>query len=157
MDEYLSFEIAAVTKEADIRQAFKIRHTVFVVEQKVDEEAEIDDHDDHAMHLLATVYGDPIGTLRIRFIDNGDITKVERVAVLKDWRSSGVGAELMKEALAIGARFRSKTMLLHAQVAVIPFYEKLGYEVEGDEFDDEGIPHVAMTRSVPAASNYTFS
>ncbi len=156
MNEYLPLEIAQISNDADIEQAFEVRRRVFVAEQNVDEDAEIDGLDEYAMHLLATVHGDAIGTLRIRFLNDGDIAKVERVAVLKDWRSSGVGSELMKEALNIAARFRTRTMKLHAQVDVVPFYENLGYTTEGEPFDEEGIPHLVMTLQVPATPNHTF-
>lgn len=117
-----------------------VRREVFVVEQQVPEEIEVDEHDPVSLHFLAVdSAGLPIGTARL--LSNG---RVGRMAVLADWRRSGVGRALLTEVIAT-ARHRGDTRLfLHAQVHSIPFYESLGFSVCGEEFEEAGIPHREM-------------
>lgn len=121
-----------------------VRHEVFVVEQQVPEEIEVDEHDPLSLHFLAVdSAGLPIGTARL--LGNG---RVGRMAVRADWRRSGVGRALLTEVIAT-ARHRGDTRLfLHAQVHSIPFYESLGFSVCGEEFEEAGIPHREMHRSL---------
>lgn len=129
----------------DIAACRAIRHAVFVVEQAVPEEEEWDGLDEGAIHLLARdAAGRPVGTARILL--KGDMAKIGRVAVLREARGSGVGAGLMRAALAhlagIGGVRRAT---LGAQTHAIGFYERLGFVAHGPEYDDAGIPHRDMT------------
>lgn len=117
-----------------------VRREVFVVEQGVPEEHEIDEHDATAWHFLARdPAGSPIGTSRL--LPSG---RVGRVAVLSSWRGKGVGRALVLEVLRASRELGLPRAHLHAQVWTIPFYESLGFEVCGEEFDEAGIPHRAM-------------
>ena len=124
-----------------------IRIAVFVEEQNVPPELEPDEFDDSALHLLAVdaATGDALGTARV--VDKGSgLAKIGRVAVLQSARGRGVGQTLMACALDHAARAGQTVAALDAQVHVIPFYERLGFVVEGPVFDDAGIPHRRMTR-----------
>jgi predicted GNAT family N-acyltransferase len=125
---------------------FSIRRTVFVEGQGVSEAAEIDGLDPDCTHFLAHVEEAPVATARLR--ETGGLAKAERVAVLEAERSRGVGRALMEaleaEALARGLG----EVLLHAQVPVIPFYEKLGYAAEGDVFLEDDIAHRVMRKKL---------
>lgn len=123
-----------------------LRRRVFVDEQGVDEALEWDGLDERAEHFLARSEPDgaPLGTARMRVVE-GD-AKAERVAVLPRDRSSGVGRALM-EALEDRARaLGCPRVLLNAQVRVVAFYRRLGYEASGPVFDSAGIDHRAMSK-----------
>ncbi|AZV80158.1 GNAT family N-acetyltransferase [Parasedimentitalea marina] len=133
--------LISITNDHDI--CFALRHQVFVVEQDVPVEEEIDELDKLATHLLATEKGLPIGTARVVY--QGDIAKIGRVCVLKSARGTGLGAGLIKAAVQI-ARDRpdvSKAKL-GAQLHALGFYEKLGFSVDGPVYLDAGIEHRDM-------------
>lgn len=125
----------------DMAAAFAIRRAVFCVEQGVSEAEEIDGRDDRCRHYLAIASGVAVGTARTRILPTGD-TKIERVAVLKPHRRSGIGRLLMIHIMD-GAR---PNMVLNAQIAVEPFYAGLGFIAQGPIFEEAGIEHIHMTR-----------
>jgi predicted GNAT family N-acyltransferase len=123
-----------------------LRRAVFVDEQGVDPAIDADGEDEHATQFLAWASGVPIGTARLRVIDG--TAKAERVAVLDDFRGRGVGRALMNVVEA-GARGQGhRTILVHAQETSVPFYERLGYQASGERFDEAGIPHLAMRKTI---------
>ena len=139
--------ITCIALPADREAAFAIREVVFVDEQKVDLPLEFDGLDDDADHLLATLDGRAVGTLRLRRIDN-KTAKIERVAVLKEARGQAIGAALVKAALE---RLREQGVAnakLHAQTYALDFYAKLGFVAYNGVFDEDGIPHKAMRRAI---------
>lgn len=140
--------IVEVRSRDRLEQAFAIRRAVFVVEQGVSETLEIDGRDDEARHLLALRDGDPVGTLRLRWVDDGRVAKIERVAVLPPARGAKVGQILVEAALALARTAGAEAALLHAQTVVQGFYARLGFVACGPEFIEDGIPHVAMQLSL---------
>lgn len=131
----------------DRDKCYRIRMVVFVEEQRVPPWEEMDQFDEEAEHYLADVSGVPVATARL--VDKGQGTgKVGRVAVLREHRGSGVGRELMRTVIVDGFELFD-TLLLDAQVQVIPFYERLGFTAEGDIFLDAGIEHRRMTLKRP--------
>ncbi len=143
--------VVRVTDEQRLEDAFSVRQTVFVEEQGVDEEIEYDEHEDDAAHFTAYEddpdTGDPIGAARLREPDEG-VGKVERVAVLESHRENGIGRELMDALEAEAVSDGLETLKLHAQTRAAGFYRELGYEQYGEEFEEAGIPHVAMKKSL---------
>ena len=129
---------------AEREQAFAIRRAVFVQEQGVAEALEFDERDAQARHLLALRDGEPVGTLRVRWLDRGHTAKIERVAVLPVARGAKVGQALVEAALAAAKAGGAKVALLHAQTTVQGFYVRLGFVAFGPEFVEDGILHVAM-------------
>ena len=128
--------------EADYPALRAIRFTVFVDEQNVPEDIEIDDDDPRCIHVLALDDGLPVGTGRIDIEKSG---KIGRVAVLASHRRNGVGEAVMRMLHAIALENGVTGCWCHAQVSAAPFYEKLGYRITDDEpFDEAGIPHVQM-------------
>lgn len=123
-----------------------LRRAVFVDEQGVDPTLDADGLDESATQFLAWANGIPIGTARLRIVDG--LAKAERVAVLEDFRGHGVGRKLMDVVEATARAQGHGTILVHAQLAVVPFYERLGYAASGDAFDEAGIPHRRMTRAL---------
>ncbi|SFS06971.1 Predicted N-acyltransferase, GNAT family [Halomicrobium zhouii] len=124
-------------------EAHAIRRTVFVEEQGVSEPVEFDDRDGAARHFVARVGSDAAGTARVRLVD-ADTAKVERVAVLPEFRGRGVGDAVMRAAHEYARNENRSRALLHAQTRVAEFYESLGYESLGPVDDETGIPHVEM-------------
>jgi predicted GNAT family N-acyltransferase len=135
--------VRTAASPADRDACFAIRKTVFVDEQGVPAEAELDEHDAAATHLLALADDRPIGTMRWRTAEPS-MAKVERVAVLREGRGLGAGAALMNEALRQITAGGHTQAVLHAQTTARAFYERLGFVVEGAPFDEEGIEHVRM-------------
>lgn len=135
------------TTSAIYKDALKIRYAVFVNEQGVSEEEEIDSLEDKTEHVVLYVDGKPVATARI--YDLGENTfKVQRVAVHKDARGIGYGAVIMTEAEKRIHELGGHKVTLGAQNSAIPFYEKLAFNIEGEEFMDAGIPHHTMSKYV---------
>lgn len=113
-----------------------IRDTVFIQEQNIPVEMEWDEFDQQAIHIIAQVQGQTVGTARL--LDNGSIG---RVAVLKPWRKKGVGYKMMRYLMDLAKHQKHASIHLHAQVVALEFYQKLGFVTVGDIFDEAGIPH----------------
>jgi len=118
----------------------RIRTTVFVGEQKVPPEIEIDGRDPGCAHALAeSAAGEAIGTGRL--LPDG---RIGRMAVLAAWRNRGVGAALLAALVDEARRRGLREVHLHAQVGARRFYERHGFVPEGDEYLEAGIPHIGM-------------
>ncbi|WP_437877517.1 GNAT family N-acetyltransferase [Sorangium sp. So ce513] len=124
--------------------ALRLRHEVFVVEQAVPADIEVDELDEGAQHYVVLEGGEVVATMRI--VPYEDALKVGRVAVRKDLRGKGLGRRLLEEAIRIAAAQGARALVLNAQVAAAPFYRKLGFVEEGPIFDEAGIPHTRMVR-----------
>jgi predicted GNAT family N-acyltransferase len=122
-----------------------IRFEVFVDEQNVPPEIEMDDRDPHCIHFLACSGDEAVGTARIDIEHDG---KVGRLAVVARCRGQGIGRALMERCHEIAADRGLARVWCNAQVSAVPFYQSLGYRVEGDVFDEAGIDHLKMTRSL---------
>lgn len=137
------------TTEVDIRDADwqrdgeqlrQVRRRVFIEEQSVPEEMEWDTEDQQAAHLLATDRdGRPVGTVRI--LSSG---RIGRLAVLAHRRGQGIGAALLRRALAVNSVRRWPAPFLSAQTSALPFYVRMGFIATGEEFMEAGIPHRDM-------------
>jgi len=138
----MNIEVNKITDRDDLQKAWDIRIKVFMDEQGVDQRLEYE-YEDESTHFLALVDGQPAGTARWRKTDKG--IKLERFAVLKPYRGSGVGAELVKAVLNDIGDTKEK-LYLHAQSAVVDFYSKHGFRPEGDEFEEAGIKHYKMVK-----------
>jgi len=120
---------------------FNIRNTVFVVEQSVPEEIEMDDLDADAQHVLAFLDGIPVGTGRITAAG-----RIGRMAVLGECRGRGVGREILIALMHIGRGYPVDRLCLSAQCHAIRFYERMGFVAQGDIYEEAGIPHRWMER-----------
>jgi len=122
----------------------EIRNQVFVIEQNVPKEEEFDGLDDISTQILLSVEGKNIGTCRIRLTEKG--LKLERFAVLLEDRKIGAGMWMLKEVLIyIHQKFlEQKYIYLHAQIQVVEFYEKVGFEKVGEIFYECEIAHYKM-------------
>jgi len=136
----LKVKIKNIKSEKDLKFAFAIRKKVFVEEQNVPENIEWDEFEYNCNHILAEFAGNPVGTARWRKTEKG--IKLERFAVLKDFRSNGIGGQLVKFVLK---ELKGKyNIYLHAQEPVVKFYEHLGFKMKGERFFEANIPHWVM-------------
>lgn len=116
-----------------------IRQKVFVEEQQVPEDLEWDELEESAQHFLIYQSNKAIGTGRLT--GSG---KIGRMAILKDARGNGAGLELLQRICKFARVSGQKNVYLNAQVHAVPFYEKAGFAVTGEEFMEADIPHVRM-------------
>jgi predicted GNAT family N-acyltransferase len=139
----MSEQIQRTTWQKDRDLLSNIRYQVFVDEQKVPIELEIDDDDPLAAHVLCLVDGQPVGTGRILL--NGHIG---RLAVLKAYRKQYYGKKILDHLELIAQENGLTEVFLNAQITAIPFYKKRGYMIISDIFDDAGIPHQTMRKNL---------
>ena len=125
--------------------AYAIRYAVFVEEQGIPAELEIDEYDPIAEHALAFIDGQCVATARI-YLDEQDPSKAKigRMAVLKGFRGQGIGTALLGEAIRVGMMQGASLFELHAQQSAVAFYAKLQFKPDGAIFDEVGIPHQCM-------------
>lgn len=116
-----------------------IRKQVFIIEQNIPEEEEWDDQDMISDHFVVYDQDQPIATARL--LQNNS---VGRVAVLKAYRGQGIGRMIMLEIIQQAHQQDRKFLQLSSQVHAISFYEKLGFSIQGDAYDECGIPHIKM-------------
>lgn len=139
----MSFHTALLL-HAEAAPCYEIRKAVFVDEQNVPLELEMDEYDSGATHFLLSEGNTPLATARL--LSKNGLAKIGRVAVLKQARGRGLGLAVMEAVLAEARRQGYAEAVLDSQVYAIPFYARLGFAAEGDEFDDAGIPHRRMRR-----------
>lgn len=138
--------IHKVKNDIDRKQAFRIREKVFINEQHVPAQEEMDEHDELAVHFLGMINEESIATSRLRFVDQ--YGKLERICVLPDYRGQSFGKQMilfMEKTIAENGYTMAK---LNAQTHAEEFYKRLGYETVSDIFLDAGIPHVTMTKTL---------
>lgn len=138
-------EVRVVETEKERSDAFKVRHTVFVHEQNVPAELEIDEHEENAIHFVAYDKHAPAAAGRFRVLN--ELAKVERICVLLQYRGTGLGLLLMNAIENHAKQLNLKGTKLNAQISAVGFYKKLGYQIVSEEFMDAGIPHVTMTKN----------
>ena len=135
-----SLECVVADWAAERGELERIRRTVFIEEQKIAEPDEWDGEDAGSVHILVRLNRDPVGTGRLNAAG-----KIGRIAVLAGQRGRGIGTLILSRLLDEARRLGIREPYLHAQVQAMPFYEKLGFERKGGEFDEAGIPHVRMS------------
>ena len=140
-----TFDINTVSWQADRQALEAVRVMVFVEEQRVPVDIEMDDRDAHCTHVLARHKGKPVGTGRVDIEKHG---KIGRVAVLPQYRGQGMGRVLMVALEAIAQQAGLSQVWVNAQVSAQGFYEKQGYVAEGETFLEADIPHLRMTKAL---------
>ena len=135
-------QVKKVNSDEELQKVFAVRRVVFVDEQNCPPELEWE-FEDEATHFLATVDGEPAGASRWRKTDKG--YKLERFAVLKEYRGFGIGQELVKAVLA-DLPPDADYIYLHAQIQATPLYAKFNFKETGPMFEEAGIQHYKMVR-----------
>jgi len=141
----LSYKL--VTSDRELKAAFEVRLQVFVEEQGISEELELDDLDQEALHMVVKDGERVIGTARVLFL-TANQAKIERMAILKPFRRRGIGKGIMS---FLNEELRNKQVeqvVLHAQYAVVAFYKSCGFEESGLPFQEAGIKHIKMERQL---------
>lgn len=140
----MSFTVRIVGWSSEEQTLRMIRETVFIMEQGVREYEEFDGRDAGCLHVLVEDQkGRPIATARMQ--NNG---KVGRMAVLRHWRKKGVGSAMLIKLFVEARVMGLKRLCADAQVQALPFYEKHGFRVVGDEFLDARIPHKKVVKDL---------
>jgi predicted GNAT family N-acyltransferase len=119
-----------------------LRREVFILEQHVPAEEEFDSYDLTATHVVALLDGDVVGALRILFLD--EHVKFGRVAVAQSARGRGIASKMMRYAMDLARARGEAKFYLTAQTDKLALYEKLGFIAFGEQFQDGGMPHLAM-------------
>lgn len=124
-----------------------IRRLVFQTEQGVEAELDFDGQDEISEQIIAYFDSQPVGTARIRYLNN-QTAKIERLAVLSTARGQGIGKKIMEKAIEIVAQKNIEEVLIHAQEYIKGLHQQLGFEQEGEEFEEAGITHVKMRKKL---------
>lgn len=143
--------MTVIVKRLDSDDEFEaikvIRSRVFIEEQGISPDLEIDEFDGAALHAVAYFSGNIVGTGRL-IIDNDTEARIGRMAVESSLRGHGIGSAILgfleNEALKLGI----KTVILHAQNYVKEFYVNSGYHEHGDAFMEAGILHIEMRKAI---------
>ncbi|KAF9954370.1 hypothetical protein BGZ72_004623 [Mortierella alpina] len=145
----MSYTIRFVENPEDMAKCHEVRYKVFSDEQGYDRSVEVDEIDPECLHWVAVDQnGQGVGTLRL-YKYSATVGKVGRVAVLLNTRGSGLGRLLM-EAMEkwVIENTQLEKLALSSQVPRSGFYEKFGYVRQGDEYPDEGQPHIYMEKTL---------
>ncbi len=134
-----------ISSNDELEEAFNIRRRVFVEEQNISEDIELDEYDSVATHIIVKDGDRAIGTARVQFPAKG-IAKIERMAVLKDFRRRGIGSNIIKFLTEDFKKRKIEQVVLHAQYAVVDFYRSCGFKETGEPFIEAGIKHIRMEK-----------
>lgn len=124
-----------------------IRRSVFQIGQGVEPALDFDGQDETSEQIIAYVDNQPVGTARIRYLDN-KTAKIERLAVLSTARGQGIGKKIMQTAIDVIAKKDVQEVLIHAQEYIKGLHQQLGFEQEGERFEEATIPHVKMRKKL---------
>jgi len=139
--------VEKISSSEQTEQAIYIREQVFVLEQNVPKEDEYDAYENESVHFLAYFENVPCGTARWRFTEKG--IKLERFAILKEYRDKKIGKAILEKVLDDVKKHpknSNKALYLHAQVQVVGFYEKFGFQKLGEPFEECDIWHYKMQK-----------
>lgn len=146
----MDFKTTTDTNSSVYTESLAIRKKVFIDEQFVDESLEIDELESKTTHIVGYYEGTPCCTARLYLKDSNHL-KIQRVAVLKEYRNRGIGRDLLEEIEKLAKHtFSVHYLVLDSQDHAIPFYEKSGYTVTGEGFLDADIPHHHMQKKIAA-------
>ena len=141
-------EVKLITTQEELQKAFEIRKVVFVDEQNVPMEEELDQYEPESTHFIAYIDGVPCGACRWRYTNEG--VKLERFAVLKEYRGKKVGAALVQATLdniKSDPNYKGQKLYLNSQVDAVFLYEKFGFVEEGEMFLECDIKHMKMVKN----------
>lgn len=128
--------------------ACEVRRLVFQEEQAISADLEFDGQDDAAQHFIAFLGNQIVATARVRYFPEQNAAKIERMAVLSNFRNQGIGFKLMQHILNYLQLAGVKTAKIHAQERVKLFYKRLAFQQQGLPFNEAGISHISMIRKL---------
>ena len=141
----LSYKL--VESGQELAAAFMVRKEVFVEEQGISEDIELDSHDDEALHMVVKDGGRVIGTARVLFPAPG-VAKIERMAILGPFRRKGIGSRIISFLNTELKNRQIRKAVLHAQYSSVAFYKSCGFVESGMPFNEAGIRHLRMEREL---------
>jgi predicted GNAT family N-acyltransferase len=127
---------------SDFFKLFEIRKKVYVDELNVPKEIEFDEYDKTALHFIVEFEDIVIGTARLVVLDKQG--KIGRVCILQEYRKKGIGTKLIKSIIKTAKKLGLEKLIVEAKLKALPFYEKIGFHSEGNEYKEVGIPHKRM-------------
>lgn len=139
-------EIKVVQNKEEFKIAYGIRIKVFVEEQKVPIEMELDEFDNSAIHIILYKDNKAIGCGRI--IIQGKTARIGRIAILKEYRRNGYGKKICEKLISLAEENQMDEIVLHSQCYVTNFYKKIGFKKYGKNFEEAGIEHIEMRRKL---------
>jgi putative N-acetyltransferase (TIGR04045 family) len=145
LDQAVSIGFAKSTP--DLAEYFRIRHAVFVAEQGIFSESDIDSRDNalDVLHVLGRYQDTPAGTVRLYPLNQTTgLWQGDRLAVLDEYRAHNIGAPLVRYAVSTAGKQGGSVMVAHIQPANVRFFELLGWSQYGDREIYCGLPHVPM-------------
>lgn len=137
-----NLEIKKVNNKDDLEKVIDIRKNVFIKEQNVPLDIEIDGLDPEAEHFIVYLGNEPIGCARIRA--NRNSAKLERIAIIKRYRGKGFGTKLTNFLIDYCKKKDFQEIILHSQTYVSDFYKKIGFKPSGKTFFEADIEHMEM-------------
>ena len=123
------------------QDAIAIRKSVFITEQGVPVDLELDDKDKLCHHLVLYDQEKALATARLLPLSSTSV-RLQRMAVVMDFRAQGYGKQLLQACLDLARERGFKSLEAHAQLTALPFYQRLGFDSIGLPFDEVGIPHI---------------
>ena len=136
-------DIRFTQNNKDMLSCLNLRRTVFIEEQNVPENEEVDGDDPGCDHILLTVSGIPVGAARLKYYN--DFIKVQRVCVLKNYRGQGIGSKIINFIIRhVEKNDIRSSVRLGSQIHALEFYKRLGFIEFGEEYLDAGILHKDM-------------
>jgi len=141
-----------VASAAELADHFAIRHRIFVDEQAIFAESDLDLHDRDASVVALIGYCDGVaaGTVRLFAIEPADgIWQGDRLAVLAPYRTRGLGAPLVRCAVATAGVLGGRLMSAHIQLANVRFFQRLGWQTRGEREIYAGLVHQPMSIELP--------
>jgi len=136
-----NLKIQIVKNQKEFDDVIAIRKKVFIGEQNVPTDIEIDGLDDEAGHVIAYLDNKSIGCARIRM---NNFAKLERIAVMRDHRGKGFGRKITEFLIDYCKQKNVDEIQLHAQIYTADFYKKLGFLERGKTFFEADIEHIEM-------------
>ena len=135
-----------VAHPGELEAVLALRERIFVDEQGVAREDDVDGRDEEATHLVALAGERVVATCRL--LCEGDVVKLGRMAVARPARGTGLGTELLREAERWARAQGARRVVLAAQLGARGFYDRAGYAAHGEVFLDAGIEHLRMEKAV---------
>ena len=134
-----SIKIVETSWGQSSKEISEVRHKVFVVEQSIPPEIEMDGKDSDCIHFLALEESRPIAAARLQ-----KYGKIERVSVLREYRTKGIGTAIMKMVIEKARNMDIEKIYLHSQIDSKNFYQQLGFFQHGEIFFEADKPHIEM-------------
>ncbi|MFH1447888.1 MAG: GNAT family N-acetyltransferase [Candidatus Micrarchaeota archaeon] len=138
----MELKIRLARNKHELNQVLRIREIVFIKGQNVPKDLEMDGLDGKSKHAIVFYKNKPIGCARIRLFDRK--AKLERIAILKEYRGKRVGGRLVQYLIDYCKRRKVEEVILHSQCYIKKFYEQYGFKSRGEIFIDAGIRHIGM-------------